>query len=125
MAGLCGELDSAVALPGSDAPSGICTVSRGPLGLVPPTAPLTLRLFALEGGVKASSALDDTDAFRVLSRLLCVPSRFGGGDDVSPLRSPEASTDCDLFVDSPDPASDLMECSILMACGSEAKEARC
>jgi hypothetical protein len=71
-----------------------------------------LRLFDLEGGVKAFSGPDETDAARDLSWLLCVLDRLSCGDVDGPPRE-ETSTDCDRFD------------SALMPCDSLAKEARC
>lgn len=95
MVGLCGEFDSP-ALPGSDAPSGICTVRRGPLGREAPPGPPIFKLLDLDGGVKELSAPEETDVARVLSRLFCVLDRFSCGEVDGPPRD-ETSTDCDRF----------------------------
>lgn len=52
-----GDVPSAVGVPASEPPSGICTVSRGPRGRAPP-APPTLTLLDRDGGVKVVSGID-------------------------------------------------------------------
>jgi hypothetical protein len=88
---LRGELDSAVALPGSDGSSGICTVRRGR------AAPI-FRLLERDGGVKVVSGIEETDTLRTLSWVR-VLERWGmGGEVVLPLRDMVAtSTDCERF----------------------------
>lgn len=60
-----GEMESPpVALPGSEPPSGIWTVKRGPRGLAPLAVAVTvLKLSDREGGVKIRST-DETETVR-------------------------------------------------------------
>jgi hypothetical protein len=84
----CGlELESAVALPPSESPSGICTFKTGRL---PPPSDAEL---VLEGGVKPSG-LEDWEI-----RFLCVLARTGcgGGGELFDLirETAPTSTDCE------------------------------
>lgn len=118
MAEPCGDLDSAPALPASDAPSGIWTVSRGPLGRDAAPGPPFWRLFDLDGGANGLSAPDDeTDAARAFSRLLETLDLFSGGDADDPPRA-VTSTDCERLC----PAAAE---SGFAPCDSLANEARC
>lgn len=120
----CGDRDSAPALPGSDTPSGICTVRRGPLGRGPapgpPAAapPVTWRLFARPGGVKELSAPEeDVEAVRETSRLVDMFDRFFSWGDAEEPPQADAS-DCERL--SAEGAG-----SGFTDCASEVKEARC
>lgn len=60
--GFRGEPESPVALPGSEPPSGIWTVNRGPRGRAPPvTEPAVLLVRA--GGGKVASGIDGLRGF--------------------------------------------------------------